>query len=268
MIRHRHFTFPAALAAILVVPLAMMGCEVQVSTNGCVVGGTTHAPGTSFPAPDGCNTCTCDADGSVGCTELACVGGCFDDAGPHEVGETWGDDCNQCTCLASGDIACTGELCPVTCEWEGQTYTPGQQFPAGDGCNTCECEPDGIVGCTLVACETCTFEGKTYQWGDSFPAGDGCNICTCSDGGLISCTKLACTCNPQSEWWRHYVADSPAECQVIDFACQPNTTMFANACGCGCEQDASCPKFFDCQPPNQCDLEKIMAECPFSGIAF
>ena len=38
----------------------------------CTYAGATHAAGTSFPASDGCNTCTCAANGGVGCTKIAC----------------------------------------------------------------------------------------------------------------------------------------------------------------------------------------------------
>ena len=41
----------------------------------CTYGGQTHPVGASFPATDGCNTCTCGANGSVGCTKIGCVDG-------------------------------------------------------------------------------------------------------------------------------------------------------------------------------------------------
>ena len=40
----------------------------------CVYDGTTYAEGSSFPATDGCNTCSC-TDGMVVCTEMACAAG-------------------------------------------------------------------------------------------------------------------------------------------------------------------------------------------------
>jgi hypothetical protein len=40
-----------------------------------------------------------------------------------------------------------------------------------------------------VACE---FNGMTFQPGDEFPAGDGCNSCFCSDEGDVSCTRSVC----------------------------------------------------------------------------
>jgi hypothetical protein len=42
----------------------------------CSYQGVTHASGDSFPAEDGCNSCSCNDDGSVGCTEIGCVSQC------------------------------------------------------------------------------------------------------------------------------------------------------------------------------------------------
>ncbi|CAI8024290.1 hypothetical protein GBAR_LOCUS14117 [Geodia barretti] len=39
--------------------------------GGCLYEGIVYENGASFPAADGCNTCTC-SDGMVGCTEIAC----------------------------------------------------------------------------------------------------------------------------------------------------------------------------------------------------
>lgn len=73
----------------------------------------------------------------------------------------------------------------------------------------------------------------------------------------ICCTTIWCaqvtaqdagTCNPSTEFNRHYAGTSPSQCQVIDYACPANTTMFSNTCGCGCQQDASCSQYVDCMP--------------------
>jgi len=39
------------------------------------------------------------------------------------------------------------------CEYDGQTYKPGDSFDATDGCNTCSCD-DGAVSCTEIACDS------------------------------------------------------------------------------------------------------------------
>jgi hypothetical protein len=38
----------------------------------CQYAGAFYAPGTSFPAGDGCNTCYCEAGGNVLCSQIAC----------------------------------------------------------------------------------------------------------------------------------------------------------------------------------------------------
>jgi len=52
---------------------------------------------------------------------------------------------------------------------------------------------------------TCSYDGETYSPGDSFPSTDGCNTCSCSSTGNVGCTKRACTCNPEAEPWRRYM---------------------------------------------------------------
>jgi hypothetical protein len=135
---------------------------------------------------------------------------------------------------------------------------------AGGGTNCamvgCAMPPLCVTGCTEV-CGCC-------------PCGDGTTetrngilyVCT---GGCYAPSVDAGTCDPAKETHqRNYVATSPAQCMAVRFACAANTTMFQNACGCGCEQDPSCPDWFDCMPPAPCDEQQIHAKCPFSGIAY
>lgn len=215
------------IAAIFAGAIVGSACEGTVVTT-CTVDGKTYQVGDSFPSPDGCNTCTCAENGSAMCTAMACV---------------------------------------VTCDYGGKTYMAGETFPATDGCNTCTCGDDGAVACTEKACATCVYAGKTYEPGESFPALDGCNTCTCGEDGAVGCTKIACACDPDKEWWRKYVSKDPAQCMVIDYMCEPNTKAFNNDCGCGCEQDPSCPEYVDCMPPTPCDMDKIHEDCPYTIIA-
>jgi hypothetical protein len=161
-------------------------------------------------------------------------------------------------------VVCTELACQITCNYGGKTYYPGDTFPAGDGCNQCSCTDYGEVSCTLGLCDpTCTYGGKKYTPGESFPSLDGCNTCTCTGTG-VGCTKKACACDPAKEWWRKYY--TPKEC-AAGVACPAYTTPFQNACGCGCEQDASCPEWYDCMPPSPCDPDE-MKKCPYSGVAY
>jgi hypothetical protein len=117
----------------IVVLLAALGCSSVGSDPGgtCTYNGATHQAGTTFPATDGCNTCTCDAQGQVACSLLGC-----------EV--------------------------PV-CSYAGTTHAVGASFPSADGCNSCSCTPSGAVACTERACfdggsDSCTLDA-TYNFG-------------------------------------------------------------------------------------------------------
>ena len=158
-------------------------------------------------------------------------------------------------------------LCTNGCDFNGAHYEPGESFPAGDGCNSCMCQSDGSIACTKAFCApVCTYAGKDYQLGETFAAIDGCNKCPCTEQG-VSCTEMACACDASKERWRDYVGKSPQECMTIKYACPMNTTPFSNACGCGCEQDASCPQSIDCMPPApNCDA--LQKKCPYSGVAY
>lgn len=259
----------AALSAALAIPALLPACNIVLAGEGCYVGDAVYQPGDSFPDADGCNSCTCMANGDVACTAKACVEGCFYQGNQYLPGESFpdSDGCNTCECMSDGQVGCTAMWCGVSCTWKGITYQPGEEFPAGDDCNTCKCIDDGSVECTEKACVTCTYAGETHQPGDEFPALDGCNTCTCAADGSVGCTKVACVCAPDDEWWRHYVATDPAVCMVIDYMCPLNTTSFTNDCGCGCEQDAACPEYFDCMPPASCNIDQIKTDCPYSGIA-
>lgn len=83
------------------------------------------------------------------------------------------------------------------------------------------------------------------------------------------CTKI--TCDPKKEWNRNYVTTDKNQCALIRYTCPTNTTHFSNDCGCGCEQAASCPEYFNCMPgpgAAPCDTNALLAKCPYSKIAW
>jgi hypothetical protein len=222
----------AALALTLAALLSMSGCIDAIigDIDVCKYDGKGYAVNERFPATDGCNTCTCEATGSVSCTEIACSndagGGTQADAGSttgtcsyagkvYQYGDTFkdSDGCNTCSCSQQG-VACTLLACVATCKQGDKTYFEGQSFPSSDGCNTCTCERDGGIACTEKACANpcgdtavsdepnlspppadcglCSYGGRTYFEGQSFPALDGCNTCTCGASGSVGCTKIGC----------------------------------------------------------------------------
>lgn len=225
------------LTALLLTTMGVGPCGSQPlgSVDGgtpCVIGGKSYATGATFPAADGCNTCTCQANG-VACTTKGCptdgppgtdgaatVDGAFDGGSDgasscsyagktYAVGETFAiDGCNKCSCGADGKASCTSIACQDAsadvgglCVYNGASRKEGETFPATDGCNTCSCSA-GLIACTKKACPTdasvsdgggtCQYQGITYAVKDTFPASDGCNTCTCTSGGLAACTVLTC----------------------------------------------------------------------------
>ena len=237
----------------------------------CTYAGETHAIGATFPSEDGCNTCTCGEGGQVACTEMACPPPtCTYGGQTYAIGATFpsADGCNTCSCGEGGAVLCTLMPCIATCSYDGRDYGVGDTFPSTDGCNTCSCGGDGEVSCTTRECvvDTCTYDRQTWEVGATFPAIDGCNTCTCMEGGQLACTDMACPeCNADTDWWRRYYGRDAEACAAADFICDQPTTMFANDCGCGCEQDLECAQEIDCFAPG-CDYDATVVQCPYSRI--
>ncbi|MCB9639553.1 MAG: hypothetical protein H6728_02815 [Myxococcales bacterium] len=114
----------------------------------------------------------------------------------------------------------------------------------------------------------CDAEGQFCGGIAGLPCPEGYN-CVLSgsypDAGG-SCTKV--TCDPKKEWARNYVSTDPNQCKAMRFSCPENTQHFFNDCGCGCEQAATCPEYFNCMPPSPCDEAGIKKKCPYSQIAY
>lgn len=147
----RSFTSASLLLIALALPTSLLACssgDVAVGSseqalkkqkNGAPTGnGTTCAWGDTPVASDG-------AVGSSPSTSVYKVGDSF--KAP--------DGCNDCSCSAQG-ISCTLRGCPPggggTCAYDGKTYASGAGFPSSDGCNSCSCQADGSVVCTERAC--------------------------------------------------------------------------------------------------------------------
>ena len=234
-----------------------------ISLGGC--GGSTSQEGTGGSGTGG--GAGSGAGGGAGTGGSG--GGCDYQGGHYLIGQSFpaGDGCNSCFCEGNGQVCCSLLYCEKSCDYGGQLHKPGESYPATDGCNQCTCQADGQSICTKLACAvTCTYAGQTYTIGQQFPALDGCNTCTCTDQG-VSCTEKLCPCNPDAEWWRNYVAKDPQQCMLIDYMCVENTKPFSNSCGCGCEQDASCPQYIDCMPPAP-NCDELKKKCPYSGVAY
>ena len=84
-------------------------------------------------------------------------------------------------------------------------------------------------------------------------------------GTTITCQEAECF--PDREPNRSYVGQGSA-CDAVDFDCIEGTTAFHDECGCGCEQDESCPEFVDCEPGGELDpLCTDLTTCPLTERA-
>jgi len=269
---------------VLAVTMAAGPCgkEPLGSVDGgssCSYQGAIYHAGNSFPAADGCNTCTCGKDGLVSCTEKGCRDGggsdgvdgsadlrgrCFDNNG-YEISCPDGGIVGMCFDITGKAIPCsdggTTDVAPICFDVNG---------------NVIPCNRDGGV-------DVCTYAGKTYPAGASFPASDNCNRCTCGADGLVSCTEMGCvdagadaatTCNYQGKvyavgdhfpasdgcntctcWQGGIVPCTVIACQdagatkdagVITGVCKPgqdsmcNEDPFASALRGKCQPDGSC----------------------------
>jgi hypothetical protein len=177
----------------------------------------------------------------------------------------------------------------VACCLAAALCNPGDmEIPGPDACPPdAKCYSSSIC-CSTVWCVPIIAQCDAYpacDWGDEELApGNGCppgvycyqrSMCgstiACVSGGGAADGGSAVSCNPDAEPHRYYVGGSPGECAVIDFACPSSTEYFGNDCGCGCEQDSSCPEWIDCMPgpdPNPQCSQEFMDRCPYTQIAY
>jgi len=143
----------------------------------------------------------------------------------------------------------------VECEYDGQTYRPGDDFPDSDGCNTCTCGEDGNVGCTLVDCPPirCDYGGSSYELFERFPAGDGCNTCICHETGITCGTAPCLRCDTIEDEYEG-LRDAAKRCNP-DIDVEQCTQSLSIGLAC------SCPSFVN--PENAdaiAELESATAE--------
>lgn len=124
-------------------------------------------PGDMVPAADGCNTCTCQDDGTLACTEIACDPD--PDPGECEPGTSVpaDDGCNTCECLDDGTI---GGCTEIACD-------PPDTDPF-DGPELSSCEPETpfdslVINGVSIDGDTMTVDVAYSGCGPGHPLG-GC----------------------------------------------------------------------------------------------
>lgn len=220
----------------------------------------TCVPGVNFLAADGCNWCTCNADGTPGgCTEK----GCFEklnirktrdllkdgkrcEPGSHFFDE---DGCNRCVCSADGMLAaCTRKLCIKRTQQERVTRASGNfctpRTTYKEDCNTCRCSDDGkTAACTYKFCipteggrvrrnATELAEGQVCVPNTTFKDEENCNTCRCNDKG----TYAACTlkfCLPIEKEPSRTRREEPKT------VCEPDSTFKIQCNTCHCNSDGT-----------------------------
>ena len=164
------------------------------SVFSCTYEGGQHAPGSSYPAADGCNTCTCQSDGRSVCTDAACPA--------RKACNGQANDCPSgffCKLALGASCDARGECMPKP--------TPSEPCATGGGL-VCGCDGETYESACAAAeagtsvlhpsfCGGCDYAGMTHAGGTTFDSDDGCNTCTC-DGATGEVTCGADTCPEQS----------------------------------------------------------------------
>lgn len=295
----------APLALLLLTALAAGSCDSKPlgSVDGCTYKGNTYPASVSFPAGDGCNTCSCQ-DGQALCTLVACLDAstdsgsatCFDSKGNVIACPTvdgGGGDAKPGDGGATDGGAKDGG---AACSYNGKTYALGASFTCSDGCNTCTCTANGIAGTAkacvdasadvpptcfdsfgnLVPCTTdggvqCLYDNKAYPPGASVPSADACNTCSCTAGGMIACTQKACADGgPPSDG----AVDGPVTCFDANGKIAPCAPDGGPAGVCmpgadqGCNDDPTVSSLLGkCRPDYTCDCGANMLN-PMTGRCF
>lgn len=178
----------------------------------------TCVEGESREAEDGCNTCTCMADGSWACTERACQTMCT-------PGETSFDGCNTCQCDEDGMWLCTKIYCEPTeaqlgesCSMNGTRCAEGLVCdyqcpdPMADpsNCNL-GINPSGVcisAGLECLSDADCVTSGCSGQICQ--PASDPPTATTCEWRPEYACyndpTTTSCGCNSGTCGWAQTAA--------------------------------------------------------------
>lgn len=257
------------LSRTLVVLVAALGGAALLSGCGgsstnssqtCSYDGATHEAGERFPSTDGCNTCSCDEQGRVACTLLACetcesVSSRY--AGAIEAAKTCDPNASgQCTQLITEGLACgcgafvnSERSDDIAAAQAAREQYSSMSCGQGIVCGACL---DPVSGyCSAEGhCESlsdfdppaCKVGGIVYKSGTGgIPDPVSCNQCECQSGEL-ACTEIGCEkpCPDGTTYAQQCAECGPTDaCLVVEHACLPSCT---DACAEGVCLDGVCRK--------------------------
>ncbi len=212
--------------------------------------------GQTCPSPDGCNTCTCMPDGTLGCTLRGCLdGGLPDVTAPRRC--TSSADCREgeeCHIVEGCETPsycgprlgrpCTDDLAPF-CGCDGNTFYGSSTCPQRTYSRRgpCASQDGGVTVCRLP-------DGRVCPMGERCRAPDGCNTCTCTSRGL-SCTEIACVDGGAPDVPLPRTCNSTSDC--------PPSMMCMGSPGCGIP--------WRCEPAQPCTAD-IAQFCGCDGVTF
>lgn len=238
-----------SIALLGLFAFTLPACGGSSSSNegqSCIYAGQTYQVGDSFPAQDGCNTCSCEPDGNVACTLLGCdscedvsnrYAGALESAKACEPSQP-----SQCSKLVIEGLACGCEAFVNAGQVEALAAASLAQeqyrkLSCGEGIVCGPCQAPLSAYCSAAGrCEPvhdnqagagCKVNGVVYRSGaGGIPDPVSCNQCTCNDGQL-SCTDIGCPieCPAESAYGRQCAECGPTdECEVVEHACLPICT--------------------------------------------
>jgi hypothetical protein len=238
------------------------GCDLGSCVDGCLFQGRHYEPGESFSAGDGCNSCSCGADGNVDCTLIDCPT-CDDFRASYGGYLESAKECDprlsreQCTGTLGEGLTCGCEVFVnpdnvdvLSAARETQAAYAAAKCGLGVVCGACAqsirgyCSGEG-------RCETLWDDGGTAckVGGVTYPNGAGdipdpvsCNKCQCQNGQL-SCTEIYCpvACPPASVYGTQCDECAPDDaCLVIEHACLPVCSPGTDSCRGGFCLDGVC----------------------------
>ena len=244
------------LALSLAGTALLIGCGGAIhgspsdSPTGCSYDGQSHQVGDAFPATDGCNSCSCEADGSVGCTEKACDS-CQSLVARYGTQTELAHQCdstlpNPCNLQVSQHLACGCETFVVADAWNQseadtlQKSYDAMKCAAGLQCEPCatplgaHCSAAGICVSDYEPAPgpACKVNGVVYPDGASnIPDPVSCNTCVCQAGEL-ACDNQLCPkpCPEGTLFARGCAKCGPTDaCLVVESACMPTCTDTCDA---------------------------------------